>query len=134
MEQELRTKLLATAALASLVGTRIDWGARPQGAALPAVVLHLIGSQPDLHMAGPGSWTETRVQADCWATTFKAARDVAATLVTALHGFRGDMGALRVRCRVLSRRADSDGSAETVLHRTMIDLRVWHALQPGASL
>jgi hypothetical protein len=37
MQTALRTRLLADATISGIVGTRIDWGLRPQAKALPAI-------------------------------------------------------------------------------------------------
>ncbi len=42
MEEEFRALMLATGAITALVGTRIEWGARAQGAPLPSIVLNLV--------------------------------------------------------------------------------------------
>jgi hypothetical protein len=67
MQQALRTRLLNNATVSGLVGTRVDWDARPQGKSLPAVTLAMVDIR-DQHMGGPQVTRKTIIQADCWAT------------------------------------------------------------------
>jgi len=133
MEEALRAKLLATAALTALVGTRVDWGVRSQGATLPAVVLHLSADVPTMNLDKPGAWSSARVAIDCWGRTHKAARDVANVIARpagegGLAGLRDVLSTIKFRTWVLGRDSDSDTDAQAVIHRTRLDLRVWYQL------
>jgi hypothetical protein len=68
MEAALTDHLLASAALVALVGPRITWDERPQGDALPAVVLQWIDGAPEYSDEGFAGLTAARLQIDCWAT------------------------------------------------------------------
>lgn len=125
MEEALRTVLKNTAAITALVGTRIDWGARQQGAGSPSVVLYRIGGERGQHLAGADGLTVSRVQVDCWGQTYGAAKGVARQVVLALNAYRS--GGIR-RVFVDAERDDSDLSAPDPLFRTSLDLMVWHTL------
>ncbi|WP_311270493.1 DUF3168 domain-containing protein [Sphingobium sp. WCS2017Hpa-17] len=131
MEEALRAKLRATAALTALVGTRIDWGLRGTGAGLPAVRLFEISGGPRMNMSGGSAWTRCRVQIDCLGRTYKAARDIADILAKPptgiLSGMRETVSGVRLRTFIMNRRADTDEDAEGIVHRTSIDAMVWHA-------
>lgn len=127
MEEVLRAKLLATAALTTIVQQRVDWNARPQGDDLPAVSLELISSLPQITMDGPAAWTRARVQIDVWARTHKSSRDIANIIATALHGFRDTLSAVRIRTFIISRRGDTDTDTTGTIHRASIDALVWYA-------
>jgi len=88
MEEEFRALLLATSAVTALVGTRINWGVHPQGASLPAIVLNTVSGFDGLHMNGTGPH-EGRVQVDCYATTFGAAKAASRAVIEVLHAYRG---------------------------------------------
>ena len=64
MEAALIAKLLATAGVTALVSTRINWGRRPQGSALPCIVLHRIDGTPDVHHGGRSGLVSSRVQVE----------------------------------------------------------------------
>ena len=77
MEEALRTVLRSHAAIAALVGTRVDWGIRPQATALPAICLTVISDAPVSHtMDGPGP-SQARVQVDCFGASYASVKAVA---------------------------------------------------------
>ncbi|VVT20318.1 conserved hypothetical protein [Sphingomonas aurantiaca] len=130
MEEALRAKLLETVALKALVDTRVDWGLRPQGSALPGVALFGVTGIPGMTMTGASGWTRSRVQIDVWGRTYKAARDVADTIAGeggALVGFRGTVREVRLRTFILGRRTGDDTDAQGPIFRQSIDVLVWHA-------
>ena len=131
MEEALRAKLLATAALAALVGNRIDWGIRSTGAGLPAVRLFEISGVPRMNLAGPSGWSRSRIQCEAWGRTYKAARDagdqIAKPGIGVLHGLRETVGGIRLRTFILGRRSDEDSDDNGPLFRTALDVLVWHA-------
>lgn len=132
MEEALRARLLATAALAAIVGKKIDWGARPQGDALPGLELNLISAIPTMNLAQPGTWRSDRVQADAWAKTHKAARDIADIIAATpanggLHGLRETISNIRFRIWVIDRDNERDSDSAGIVHRSRLDLRVWWA-------
>jgi hypothetical protein len=137
MEEALRSHMLEMTALQALVGTRINWEARTQGAPSPDVVLHLIDEFPDTLMASAGAWSEARVQVDCWARTHSVARQVANTIsakaaLGGLHCLRADIHGVRFRIFVIDRSSDKDTDDVGVIHRTRLDLTVWWAPLPEA--
>lgn len=89
MEEELRALLLADAAIAALVGRRVDWTSRPQGNALPAIVLHLIDGAEGYTLQGRDGLFRGRVQVDCWGDTARQAKMTARAVIGLLAGYRG---------------------------------------------
>lgn len=124
MEEALRAVLKGRTALTTLVGTRIDWGARPQGATSPAVVLHRIGGERGQTLSGPDGLVQSRVQVDCWGQTYKAAKDVSRQVVAGLNGYRG--GTIQ-RVFIDTERDDQFLDPPDPLYRTRLDLTVWHS-------
>lgn len=132
MEEALRAKLLSITALTAIVGTRINWGVRTQGAPLPSAQLHLIDERPQINLASPGEWFNGRVQVDCMAETHKVAKDAAQIIAApasagGLHCFRGTLGNIRFRIFVIDRASDRDTDGKGIVHRTRLDLNVWTA-------
>lgn len=66
-EQALRRRCLGDAGVAALVGTRVYWRVRPQGSALPALVLTLISDPRPQTLKAFQERRFSRVQVDCWA-------------------------------------------------------------------
>ncbi len=89
MEEELRTLLINSSSIAAIVSGRIDWGSRTQGAAYPGISLNLISNASFSTMQGPDGLLQGRVQIDCYALTYKEAKQLARLILALLDGYRG---------------------------------------------
>ena len=127
MEANLIAKLLATAGVTALVSTRINWSRRPQGSALPAIVLHRIDGAPDYHHAGASGLVQSRVQVDCWAVSYGAAKAIARAVETAVTAQTFTQGATRFDVILIADERDSTFDETTPLFRTSLDLMIHHA-------
>ncbi len=130
MEEALVAVLLADAALAAIVGPRITWQVRPQGDALPAIVLQRVSGARDYAMEGPTGLVQSRVQMDCWSVTYASALAVARALRNLLSGLRTEAGGTELQgCFIdLERHSfEKDGEAAQAFHRVMIDFQIWHS-------
>jgi hypothetical protein len=128
MEAALIAKLLATSGVTALVSTRINWSRRPQGEALPSIVLTRISGQPDVHHGGASGLVESRVQADCWGSTYKTAKDVARAVQTAITAQGFTQGTIRFDVILLdSERDDTFDESGVAYFRTSLDLMIRHA-------
>lgn len=127
MEAALLARLLASAGLTALVSTRINWARRVQGEGLPAVVLHRIDGHPDYHTAGASGLVESRVQVDCWGSSYKSAKAVARQVEAAVSGARFTQGAIRFDAVLIADERDSTFDETTPIFRTSLDLMVHHA-------
>jgi hypothetical protein len=74
MEEAIIAKLLADSGVAGLTGARVFPGSRPQGSALPAAVLNRISGGPLYADDGEVGLVQARIQIDCWAATYSAAK------------------------------------------------------------
>jgi hypothetical protein len=137
MDEALRDLLLETAAIAGVVGRRVDWGVRPQGDALPAITLERISGLPHMNQAAPSGWETDRIQIECWGRTYKVAKDLSLVIaspggpsepVGLLVGYRGEHLGVRLRTFIVGRRSDSDSDSKGPVHRTSVDVMVWHTL------
>lgn len=89
MEEEVRALLLANSAVSALAGNRLNFGEHPQGADYPGAVLMTVSGDTDMHMNGGGGLEQSRLQVDCYGTTYKAAKDLSRAIIDALHFYRG---------------------------------------------
>jgi hypothetical protein len=129
MDEALRDLLLNEQRVAAIVARRVDWGVRPQGDALPAITLDRISGIAQMNLAGPSGWDRDRVQIDCWARTYKIAKDLSLLIAGPgglLVGYRGDHQGFRLRTFVAGRRSDADSDTKGPVHRTSVDVMVWH--------
>lgn len=130
MEEALVAFLLADAALAGLVATRITWQSRPQGEALPAVTLQRVSGARDYHMQGPSGLVQSRVQVDCWGATYASALAVSRAVRSLLSGIRTETGGIELQGAFIDGERhdfEKDGNAAQAFHRVMIDFQVWHS-------
>lgn len=94
--------LLDDPAVVALVGDRIYYQTRPDGAAYPCVVISTISRMPRRDLDGM-AWAETRLQVTAMDTTEPGAEAVAKAIQDSLDGFSSARmaGALYVmECRV----------------------------------
>jgi hypothetical protein len=121
MEEQFRAALLANSGLAAIVGTRIDWGLRGQ---VPSIRLQVVSGVPFYTHSGRDEMTPYLVQADCFGARYGDAKRVARAVQAAC----GDLGLPHFNsCFVENERDDQDvDAASNPIHRTSLDLRLWH--------
>jgi hypothetical protein len=88
MEEAFRALLMADPEVSGQA-SQINFGAHPQGRPLPAIVLNTISDIRAVTLTGPHSLRNARVQADCYATTYAAAKLLSRAVVDLCHGYRG---------------------------------------------
>lgn len=122
MEEALRSLLLASGAITALVGDRVTWAIRPQGSALPAIVLWLVSEREGYTHSGPEGAMDSLVQVDCWASTFASAMAVSRAVRAALsfHDGGSFQGVF-----VETVRNTFDDEQPQPFHRLSLDIRVW---------
>lgn len=89
MEEAFRALLRASNDVTAFSGDRINWGAHPQSHPWPAIVLTVISDGEGHTLGGPDGLSRARVQVDCYALTYAAAKTMSRAVRTALDGFRG---------------------------------------------
>ena len=89
MKIELRALMLADPKLSALVAGRVDWGERPQGDAMPAVVLTQISGGDVYHHKGRSNWRDARVQVDSFGADYASANATAEAVADLLSGYFG---------------------------------------------
>ena len=123
METDLRTRIMAAA---PAVGTRVYWGIRPQGSALPAIVLTTVSDNRSQHMKGFDTFQAKRVQVDCYATTYSQATDLREAVIAGIVP-AAEQGVTRfLRGFVNNSMSRGEDTTSGYVHRQMIDLTIWH--------
>jgi hypothetical protein len=89
MEELIRAALLADPAVSGFVGSRVNFGVHPQGADLPGLVLQTPSAIAGYNLAAPDGVTQGRVQVDCYAVSYGAAKLLSRAVLAALSGWSG---------------------------------------------
>lgn len=128
MEEALPKYLLASSGLTALIGQRIDWAARPQASALPALVLHMISGAPEYDDDGEVGLFTARIQFDCWGATYLAAKNVARQVKARLSGKAFVQDGIEFQAAFFENEQDSRESAAGAeeLYRVRLDCILWH--------
>jgi len=118
----VRDELVANAAVAAIVSTRIYANLLPQKPTLPAISYQQI-SQADAS-EGSAELFVARYQVNCYATKYMAAAALADAVVDALRDW-GDLSVAPavIQTRDVSRLDDYDEATET--HRVILDFLFW---------
>jgi hypothetical protein len=118
----------AGSGLPALVGTRIAWGLTDQGAALPRVSLMRVDSVPEYADDGEANLFLSRVQVDCYATTYAAVQSIARAVRARVSAVVVTQGATAFQSIYIEDEQDTvetyDGGRNVFRVRT--DLMVWH--------
>jgi hypothetical protein len=127
IQSALRSILLADATVTGLVSTRVDWGWRPQGSALPALTLNTVSDPRPKMMSGAQLTRETIVQIDAWGLTYASVRNAANAAIAALTAQDKDsirfLGFFVDSDRDLTEQTDSGQ-----VFRVSVDVRVIHTI------
>lgn len=129
MEQAIIARLLGTSGVTSIAGERIFPGARPQASALPAVVFNVVSGAPVYTDDGEAGLAENRIQLDCWAETYTAAKQLSAAVKASLSAFVGASAGVNFQNILLITerdRREGGSNAPEYLFRTMLEFTVWH--------
>lgn len=120
------TKLTGYAGLAALIGARVYPGQLPQRPTLPAITYQRVSTTlvQTRDNAGRASLERPRYQFDCWASTRKGARQVAAELRYALATLPQTSNP-RVDVALVQNDFD-DYEPDTDRHRAIVDVFVWY--------
>lgn len=105
-EAVLRSRLLASASVTSLVGSRVYAVAAPAAATLPLVTWRRSGITRSQTLSGPVGVPQVTVEYQIYAATYEAARDVADAMRVVLDGYAGTVDNTTVRHTSLENEAD----------------------------
>lgn len=96
IEPAYRTILLAAPAVAGIVGDRVWLGIRPQNERRAGVVLTLLTGTHPHTFEGHGGYVQGRMQADCLAPDYRAAKELAKAVKDALDNYTGTVAGVAV--------------------------------------
>lgn len=85
MQEDFREILINSAVAPS---SDINWGAVPQGAAYPQIVLTVVDLVSQNTMQGPDGLLQGRVQVDCYANSYGQATLLSRAVRATLDGYR----------------------------------------------
>lgn len=124
----LYARLTGDAGVSALAGTRVHWVRVPQTAALPYLRLQTVSDVRPQHLEGYDGARVTRVQCDCFATSYGGARALAEAVIAAL-ATPGDFGGVHFgRVKAEGPRDLGEDTDKGFIHRASIDLLVEHRL------
>lgn len=117
--------LLNVAGVTALVGTRFYSQTRPEGDALPAIVLSLISDVqvPPISASTGLNLFEARVQVSCFGVTSESAKTVADAVITACNFKSGTINGVTVSATFAERGAD-DYDVLTETYMQPVDVMV----------
>lgn len=129
MEEDLIALLKDDLGVASVVNDRVYWAVRPQGGALPDIVLHNIGGPVDYHMGGPSGLKQMRIQIDCWSKVSKLqALSVKRAVEACLSGQQANGNAVEFQGFFIDNAAadiERVGDAGEIIFRERLDFIMW---------
>jgi hypothetical protein len=96
LREALYLKLSSIEDLATLTGGRIDFNARPQGDALPAVTHYVSSRSFDYDLSGPSGVSTATWRVDCWSKSELEAASMAGLVRRAFDGFHGTIGQVEI--------------------------------------
>ncbi len=124
MQGALRARITGAA---TTVGTKVYWVDRPQTSALPAVTLQIISDLREQHLKGFQSIRGTRVQVDCWGTTYSQVTALKEAVLAAIVPENLSNG-IRFHRAIIEGERDLGERVETqFIHRASVDLIIWWA-------
>lgn len=129
MQGALRARLIADAGVSALVGQRVYWMERPQGASLPAIVLQVISEDRPQHMKGFTGLDWARVQIDAWGLSYGDARGAAEAVIAAITPEQTGNGVRFTRSFVDIVRDSTERVDTKTIFRTTLDMMIHHAAQ-----
>lgn len=131
IEEGLYSYLSGKAAISALVSTRVYPMLVPQGATYPAISYQKISGNHVRALSGStAGLANPRIQINCWARTYSAAKSLAEQVRLAMDGYAGSMGSESVNACFLMDERDqfepSPGNEADRLYCTQLDFEVWH--------
>jgi hypothetical protein len=126
MQQAMRKRLLDIPAISNVVGNRVDWMKRPQGSALPAIVLQVVNDTRRFHLKDYMGLRSTQVQVDVYGLAYGPTLALSRLVIEALKAPAVISGKVFSPTFVDSQRETTEVIGTAEVHRQSLDLNVWH--------
>lgn len=125
MEEEIRALLLGATAITNHVENSVNFVTHPDNESLPGIVLQRIDGGSEYTLTGQSSLKSSRIQIDCYASTYAVAKVLSREVFNTLSGFKNDMfkGVFHVSSR--EGREVGTNSADRP-YRVSLDFNVHH--------
>lgn len=114
METDLVARLLADEDVSALIDDRLSPGFLPPGESYPAMTYLLVSNGQVRNTQGSEGMEQARYQINCWASTYKQAKELAAAVKACLDNFRGEMGDTAVHAIFWLDEADASDSGPDI--------------------
>lgn len=124
----LYTRLTTNAQLIPLVGTRVYWVMVPPGATRPYIRLQVVSDDRSSNLGGYDGSRVTRVQADCFGSTYGSTRQLAEMIISVLSVPGVFAGVVFGVTKAEGPRDLGEDTSAGFIHRASVDLLVEHAL------
>lgn len=92
IEAAINELLTGDSAITALVGDRVYYMRSPQNAVYPNLTYQRRSTQRNRHLGGPSGLARATFQVDCWASTQKAARQLAELVRLRMDNKTGNYG------------------------------------------
>lgn len=125
IEEALYTRLTGHAGTAALVSTRVYPNVLPQRATLPAITYRRVSGTREHAMGADPENVNSRVQVDCWASSYSGVKALYAQVFDALTRYRATVGAEQIDDIFAGVPLDLY-EPEKELHRVSTDFLIWH--------
>lgn len=134
MEEQLIARLLATAGVLALVGTRIKPIERPQGQALPALTVQTIIGGRAYTMGGADGTTASTVQIDAWGSSYQQAKELSREVIEAIEppATQDDIDFIKAFVDVARDMPVEDIDGGGKVFRVSMDFIVWWKVSAGS--
>lgn len=127
MEQALIAILDADASLVVLAGDQIYWGLAPQDVDGSFITLNVVSGVRDYALSGATGYAESRVQMDCWASTYPLAKALSNAAIAAVSAYRGEVASIHVGGVFVDNERDLNEARQgdiATRYRVSVDLRI----------
>lgn len=115
----------ANATVASVAGTRVYHGERPQSSALPAVVWSNTGVTREMLLDGPSGMATAFYEVEAMAVSSADVRSLASGIRAAVHGVTGNLGGATVRLAMCTNEVDfSDTDGDMKVRHVILDIEI----------
>jgi hypothetical protein len=129
VEQALRTLVLSSPQVTSLIGNRYYPLVIPVSAPLPAIASQRVSGPREYSHSGFSGLVSSRVQLTCVASTYAQAKTLADAVRRVISGYRGTVDGVSLGPVLVQNETDSfneSASEEANSYLTLLDVLIWH--------